>query len=101
MLQNSLEMDRLPDSISNVQCSSSGITDVVIHCSFKLAPKDESDLLSGLKFKRIDHMGQHEVAECVPFNASVVYYHNPNNRGHIQLFLSEDKTMGCVDVYIE
>ena len=125
-LADTLNISQIPSSVSDINCVSYGVTDILERCAFKVAPADFNVLLGGYRYV--------EPAPCRPNtpvgrpcndpeslpttshsygrgpevgrNFLIVHDYNATpkdfeNGGSIDVFTDRNRSMVMVDLYIE
>jgi hypothetical protein len=121
-----LNIPRVPNSVSNIDCESYGFTDVLERCAFRIDPKDFDALLSGYAFVKNEALVAKTLndAVCEPPEArkcsSYNYRAGPKvgtefivshdhavapsefeHGGEVAVLANWDKSLVLVDLYIE
>lgn len=60
-----LQIEHLPQSAENVDCTDYGFTDLLVRCSLKIEPADFPKLLTGYEFQTEKACGSTETTLCV------------------------------------
>lgn len=107
MVQNILKLDSLPSSVSNIECQSLGLTDVMTTCSFIIDSSEFKMLLNGWNFKQ-ENMGDSAHNRYAKlgkdFLIDKAYVISPKefkHGGSVSLVVDRDRKHVMVELYIE
>lgn len=109
IVKNILQLKNLPSSISDIECISWGLTDVLTKCAFKVSPKEFDSLLKGWHFSKksyvlniSSHYYEPTVGKEFLINKSYIVYPKEYTKGgYVQVFTDANKTNVLIDMYIE
>lgn len=103
-----LNIQSVPPSVRNVDCSSGAITDVIVSCAFAINPKDFEQLLTGWQFD--EHISVKDTSYFYypnlgrEFDIGVWYRIQPTSFEHagvVELMGNEDRTLAVASRYEE
>ncbi len=106
MVKGILKLDSLPNSVSNIECESLAITDVMTTCSFTIDPLEFNKLLTGWSFKEEDGVGSaYKYAKLgkdfLIDKAYVAYPKEFKHGGSVSVVVDKSRKFVMAELYIE